>query len=321
MYEWSLNSIDESEHSFVVVGIARDSSNKPMLCYSVLAKTLPEYIDAHSDLLSVRRFLSGERLLESGDIIHESNAKGKGISLDGYIACWIPKSDCVVNRLMQSYYELITKDMVNIIEGHKEAHLNCSYEVIDTDQLSRMIKNKKVAFFTGAGISIKAGVVNLEELMSLQQSIFTPIEQYFYDIVKGHTIKRLDMYKLLYSMFTEAEPTQSHSIIKELCDLYGITLITGNIDGLHEKTGMKPIFQNSDKVVIPEFDTYDILVTIGLSDKGIGEVAEEFHSNNPNGLIIAINKTAPRYLSNKDYFIEGEADNVLADLKYKLQNS
>lgn len=189
---------------------------------------------------------------------------------------------------------------------------------IDIEQLVGLISGKKVALFTGAGISMKAGIVDLKALTNLQNSLFYPLEQFYDDIKKGNIAARIEIYKKLDSMFIESEPTQTHWIIKDLCDLYGFTLITGNFDGLHEKTGIQPIFQNTDEVLIPELDSYDILLTVGLS-VGIGKVAEEYHTGNPNGSIVAINNVAPGYLNNKDYFIEGESDIVFSALKQRLQ--
>lgn len=57
-----------------------------------------------------------------------------------------------------------------------------------------------------------------------------------------------------------------------------------------------------------------MLVTIGLSENGIGEVADVFREGHENKIIIAINTTLPKYITENDYFIDGDTDHMLTRL-------
>lgn len=109
MFEWFNSSFDESTFSFV--GVTSDNSNNPIFYYSVLAKTLPEYVDKHSVFSTIRKFANDEKLLEDGSISTNCD-ESKSINLDGYTAYWMPKMDFVFTNLMRSFYEKNTKDKV-----------------------------------------------------------------------------------------------------------------------------------------------------------------------------------------------------------------
>lgn len=75
---------------------------------------------------------------------------------------------------------------------------------------------------------------------------------------------------------------------------------------------MNPIYQTVPKRIdIPNLEEYDIILTIGLGDKGIGRVAKEFKTRNKAGSIVAINLSPPLYLDRNDYYIEGDSEEVL----------
>lgn len=182
------------------------------------------------------------------------------------------------------------------------------------------IRDRKVLLFTGAGISIASGLPDLEGLSSLVQSILTPVDVYFQDLFRGTGMERLAKARQYVSAFTQSEPNRAHWAIAELCKTHGWQLATGNFDGLHEKTGVTPIFQNTDQVVISDLGSYDVLITVGL-EEGIGKVADEYRQVNPRGRIIAINQEPPSYLEASDVFVPGSGDEVLEDIRRMLNAS
>ena len=100
--------------------------------------------------------------------------------------------------------------------------------------------------------------------MSLQRDIFNSPEQYFWDIVDNKTTIRIEKAKEFHRLITATEPNNNHWYIAKLCKKYGLKLATGNIDGLHEKTEVTPIYQtSSDNFRIPNIGKYDITLTIG----------------------------------------------------------
>lgn len=115
---------------------------------------------------------------------------------------------------------------------------------------------RKIAVITGAGMSTESGIpdfrsakglfneqtnagVPMEEVLS--RSFFEKYPETFYRIYKD---------KLLYP---EAEPNKGHHFLKDLEDRgHEVTIITQNIDGLHQKAGSSTVLEvhgNAGKVL------------------------------------------------------------------------
>ena len=107
------------------------------------------------------------------------------------------------------------------------------------EKLNRMIADaRRIVFFTGAGISTGSGIPdfrsanglyadNPEYLLSATCLQNEP--QKFFNFIKN----KMD--------FREAEPNIAHQKIAELQLTRTVSVITQNIDGLHEKVGTKAI--------------------------------------------------------------------------------
>lgn len=281
----------------------------------MITTAVPHYVQNKVNNISKIEFNTHDFLTSEGEIVQQDN--GQCIPLKGLFAYWTPNLPNVLNDLLKNFYLKRQSEIPHLCIS-KNGELNrTGYIEIQPNEIIKLLKEKKVLVFTGAGISLASEIPDLNGLMSLQSDIFNSPEHYFLDIVENKTNIRIEKAKELHRLFTATEPNNNHWYIAQFCKKYGLKLATGNIDGLHEKTGVMPIYQtSSDKVEIPNIEKYDIILTIGLSDEGMGIVAKEYNTRNINGRIIAINFTPPKYLELNDYYVEGDSEEILNTLLF-----
>lgn len=111
------------------------------------------------------------------------------------------------------------------------------------DKLTDAIKNaKRITFFSGAGMSTDSGIPDFrsetglyknnkhaEEIIS--HSFFMENPKEFYEFYKEKMI------------FKDAKPNYGHKFIADLQDLKDVTVVTQNIDGLHQLAGSKKVYE------------------------------------------------------------------------------
>lgn len=95
---------------------------------------------------------------------------------------------------------------------------------------------KKIVFLTGAGMSVESGFKTFRGNDGLWENY--PVEQ-----VASHEGWEADpalvtnFYNMMRRKLWQAEPNDGHKLIKSLEDRYEVTVITQNVDNLHEKAG------------------------------------------------------------------------------------
>ena len=95
---------------------------------------------------------------------------------------------------------------------------------------------KKIVFLTGTGMSVESGFKTFRGAGGLWEDY--PVEQ-----VASHEGWLMDpnlvnsFYNRLRRKLYDAQPNNGHRLIAELEDRYDVTVITQNVDNLHEKAG------------------------------------------------------------------------------------
>lgn len=103
---------------------------------------------------------------------------------------------------------------------------------------SMLTEANNIVFFTGAGISTGAGIPDFRSSEGLYQK--TPEEILSAEYAeKNHDIFLKFLRENLDTR--SAEPTLAHKVIAELQEKKNITVITQNIDGLHELAGSRTV--------------------------------------------------------------------------------
>lgn len=112
-----------------------------------------------------------------------------------------------------------------------------------SDKLINALKNaRKVAVLTGAGVSAESGVPTFRGEEGLWKK-FHPEELANYDAFMRNPELVWEWYQWRRSMIYDIEPNPGHYALVELGKKYDLTLITQNIDGLHEKAGSANIIE------------------------------------------------------------------------------
>jgi NAD-dependent deacetylase len=99
---------------------------------------------------------------------------------------------------------------------------------------------KKLVVFTGAGVSAESGVPTFRDAGGLWENhkiedVATP------DGWKKDPELVLNFYNLMRSKLKNFMPNGAHDIIAELEEHFDVTVITQNIDDLHERAGSKKV--------------------------------------------------------------------------------
>ena len=95
---------------------------------------------------------------------------------------------------------------------------------------------KKVVFLTGAGMSVESGFKTFRGNDGLWENY--PVEQ-----VASHEGWEADptlvtnFYNMLRRKLWQAEPCEGHRLITGMEDAFDVTVVTQNVDNLHEKAG------------------------------------------------------------------------------------
>ncbi len=99
---------------------------------------------------------------------------------------------------------------------------------------------KKLVVLTGAGVSAESGIPTFRDSDGLWEG---------YDVMEVATPEGwqknpalvLDFYNQRRKRALEVKPNRGHEILKELEDHFEVTIITQNVDNLHERSGSKNV--------------------------------------------------------------------------------
>jgi NAD-dependent SIR2 family protein deacetylase len=115
-----------------------------------------------------------------------------------------------------------------------------------TRTLADMIKNsRRIVFLTGAGISTESGIPDFRSSGGIYAN--GNVEQYISRLFYNKSLKEFwKHFKEIFQlkMLGNYEPNSGHLFIKDLEDRgKEVTVLTQNIDGLHQKAGSKHVLE------------------------------------------------------------------------------
>ena len=117
----------------------------------------------------------------------------------------------------------------------------------DAERLQELIdSSQRIVFFGGAGVSTESGIKDFRSkdgLYNLQSKYGRPYEE-----MLSHTyfLMHTDTFYQFYREFminTTAKPNAAHKYLAELETRKNLTVITQNIDGLHQMAGSKNVIE------------------------------------------------------------------------------
>ncbi|MBA2655034.1 MAG: hypothetical protein H0U71_08240 [Gammaproteobacteria bacterium] len=191
---------------------------------------------------------------------------------------------------------------------------------LDVLDLADLINDKQIAIYTGAGIS--AGVVPtmsaLSESLNFAQHQMDSFLKFVNDCFQNPDDK-ITIMNAFYDACTNGKASSAHEAVTRICEFKGWSLLTENVDLLHQQTGVAPLGRDflSENLTREDFLSIDIIITIGLQTDE-SHFLSRFKQHNPRGVIAAINLAKPNYLANNDFLIRGDAQALLPLLYTKL---
>lgn len=182
-----------------------------------------------------------------------------------------------------------------------------------------IIKNGRTIIYTGAGLSVAAGIPDMDKMreqlgLNSYQSVdeFTRMLMFKPEELKGKLQK-------LQAPFFGA-PTLAHLALAEIQKLTGVRIVTENLDMLGEAAGQDLITRdNIDKTFSnKELGDIDYIITVGLGTDD-SNLLWRFKQVSPTGCIVAVNIIPPTYLDTTDYYLEGNAQEIIPKLEELLK--
>lgn len=99
----------------------------------------------------------------------------------------------------------------------------------------------KIAIFTGAGISKESGIETFRDSKEGLWENYDIEEVATPEGFKKDQNKVIEFYNNMRSKLPEYEPSKAHILLKELEENHKVTIITQNVDDLHERAGSSNI--------------------------------------------------------------------------------
>ena len=142
---------------------------------------------------------------------------------------------------------------------------------------------EKIAVLTGAGVSAESGLGTYRDNGGLWDN-YDPMEVASIDGWYRNRKLVLDFYNMQRAKLRDAQPNAAHLAIAALEDKYDVTVITQNVDNLHEKAGNTCVIHLHGEAtkVRPESGVYDDsysereVIDVGYEPVNLGDKA-------PNG--------------------------------------
>ncbi len=133
---------------------------------------------------------------------------------------------------------------------------------------------KKLIALTGAGISAESGLKTFRDSDGLWEGYNV------YDVATPRGFAKdpqlvLEFYNLRRKDVAAAEPNAAHFALAELEKDFDVTIITQNIDDLHERTGSTNIIHLHGEIFKMRSVTSEDLVTEIRGDINLGDLAED----------------------------------------------
>lgn len=135
---------------------------------------------------------------------------------------------------------------------------------------------KKIVFLTGAGMSVESGLSTFRDANGLWDNY--PVER-----VASHEgwledpNYVNDFYNMLRTKYKDVKPCEGHRLVAELEKNYDVTVVTQNVDNLHEQAGSKNVIHLHGEMMkmCSSRDVDNPRFHIALPHEGFGETGLE----------------------------------------------
>ncbi|MCF8715254.1 NAD-dependent deacylase [Joostella atrarenae] len=140
---------------------------------------------------------------------------------------------------------------------------------------------KSIVVLTGAGVSAESGLKTFRDADGLWEG---------HDVMKVASIQGwrnnmelvLDFYNQRRRQLLEAKPNEAHFALAKLEKDYNVTIITQNVDDLHERAGSKNVIHLHGELLKARSSFDEDLVFDWTKDINIGDFCEHNHQIRPH---------------------------------------
>lgn len=103
-------------------------------------------------------------------------------------------------------------------------------------------KANKIVIFSGAGMSTASGIPDFRSATGLYKNVYRAEEMLSHSFFVCNPEEFYEFYKdkMIYE---EALPNYAHEFIAKLQETKDVTVVTQNIDGLHQRAGSKKVYE------------------------------------------------------------------------------
>ena len=140
---------------------------------------------------------------------------------------------------------------------------------------------KHIVVFTGAGISAESGLGTFRDSGGLWDNY--RIE----DVATPEAFKRdpalvLDFYNIRRKQLLESDPNNAHISLNKLCEKFKLSIITQNVDDLHERSGSVDVLHLHGHLRQARSTMDNKIYSIEGSDLNIGDLCPNGFQLRPN---------------------------------------
>lgn len=177
------------------------------------------------------------------------------------------------------------------------------------------MSKKKLVVLSGAGMSAESGIKTFRETGGLWEQysieeVATP------EAFAKNPELVLEFYNQRRKQLSEVEPNLGHKIIAELQQEFDVTVITQNVDNLHERAGSKNILHlHGELTKVRSTKHPDLIYEIGTKEIKLGDLCEKQSQLRPHIVwfgeaVPAIEQAVPIVNSADIFIVIGTSLNV-----------
>lgn len=135
------------------------------------------------------------------------------------------------------------------------------------------MRNQHVVVLTGAGISVESGLATFRGAGGLWEGM--PVAQVATpEGWKKDPARVLHFYNQRRREVLAAQPNEAHRALKDLEDMFRVTIITQNIDDLHERAGSSNVIHLHGEILKSRSSKNERIVYRCTADIGLGDTCE-----------------------------------------------
>jgi len=102
--------------------------------------------------------------------------------------------------------------------------------------------SKKIVVFSGAGMSTASGIPDFRSATGLYKNTYRAEEMLSHTFFENDPASFYEFYREKM-LFPDAEPNDAHKFIAALQDKKDVSVVTQNIDGLHQAAGSRKVYE------------------------------------------------------------------------------